>query len=177
MTQQDYEQKKRECWKEFQNTIFNNPIPISPYTAFSNAFDRAYALGREKETITREEIEKAAEKYSQSLGKSRDVTWNDGEYGFIAGANFALGKKIGISEFYDTEDTVIQGWVARDEDGTLTLFYGSDKPSKKDNDDYWSAVFGNTLEYLPQEMFPDVKWEDVEPTQIELIIKRKKNAI
>lgn len=87
---------------------------------------------------------------------------------------YALGKQEIKQE--TKQETVIQGWVARDEDGSLTLFYGSDKPSKKDNDDYWSAVFGNTLEYLPQEMFPDVKWEDVEPTQIELIIKRKKNG-
>lgn len=82
---------------------------------------------------------------------------------------FALGK-----QEKDAEDTVISGWMARDEDGSLTIFYGSDKPSKKDNDDYWSAVFGNTLEYLPQEMFPDIKWEDAEPTKVEIIIKRKK---
>ncbi len=81
---------------------------------------------------------------------------------------YALGKQ------ENDADTVISGWVARDEDGSLTLFYGSDKPSKKDNDDYWSAVFGNTLEYLPQEMFPDIKWEDAEPTKVEIIIKRKK---
>ena len=37
-------------------------------------------------------------------------------------------------------DTVIQGWVARDEDNTLTLFYGSNKPSKEDGDDYWSEL-------------------------------------
>lgn len=92
---------------------------------------------------------------------------------------YALGKqeiKQEIKQETDAEDTVISGWVARDEDDSLTLFYGSDKPSKKDNDDYWSAVFGNTLEYLPQEMFPDIKWEDAEPTKVELIIKRKKNG-
>lgn len=48
MTQQEYENQKRESWKEFQNTIFNNPIPISPYTAFSNAFDHAFALGKQE---------------------------------------------------------------------------------------------------------------------------------
>lgn len=72
-------------------------------------------------------------------------------------------------------DTVIQGWVCRDEDNTLTLFYGSNKPSKEDGDDYWSAVYGNALEYLNQNLFPDVKWEDAEPTKVEIIIKRKKN--
>lgn len=48
MTQPDYEQKKRECWEEYTT--------ISPqYKAFSFAFDRAYALGKqekEKDTDT-----------------------------------------------------------------------------------------------------------------------------
>lgn len=89
---------------------------------------------------------------------------------------YALGKQETKQETKQEKDadTVIQGWVARDEDNTLTLFYGSNKPSKEDGDDYWSAVFGNTLEYLPQEMFPDIKWEDAEPTKVEIIIKRKK---
>lgn len=40
MTQQEYEQKKRECWKEFTT------MPL--YKAFNFAFDRAYALGRQE---------------------------------------------------------------------------------------------------------------------------------
>lgn len=127
MTQPEYEQKKRECWEEFKNEVFNGNISYSPYGGFDFTFDRAYALGKQE-----------------------------------------------IKQETDAKDTVIQGWVCRDEDGSLTLFYGSDKPSKKDNDDYWSAVFGNTLEYLPQEMFPDVTWNDPEPTRVEIIIKRKK---
>ena len=35
-------------------------------------------------------IEEAARAYSERLGKCRDVTWNDGEYGFIAGANYIM---------------------------------------------------------------------------------------
>lgn len=136
MSQNDYEQKKRECWEDFKRENLDGEVqwqPVSRYDVFCAAFDRAYALGKQE---TKQEIKQET----------------------------------------DAEDTVISGWVCRDEDGSLTLFYGSDKPSKKENDDYWSAVFGNTLEYLPQEMFPDVKWEDVEPTKIELIIKRKKNG-
>lgn len=127
MNNQEYEQKRAECWEKFKLENLDGEVqwqPVSRYDVFCDAFDRAFALGKQAK---------------------------------------------------DT-DTVIQGWVARDEDGSLTLFYGSDKPSKKDNDDYWSAVFGNTLEYLPQEMFPDIKWEDAEPTKVELIIKRKKNG-
>lgn len=33
--------------------------------------------------MDREKLNKAAEEYSRKLGKSRDVTWNDGEYGFL----------------------------------------------------------------------------------------------
>lgn len=41
MTQEEYEQKKRECWEEFTT--------ISPqYKAFSFAFDRAYNLGKQE---------------------------------------------------------------------------------------------------------------------------------
>lgn len=127
MTQQEYEQKRAECWHEYFSTdkrlTTTHEHEVSK-DAFYAAFNRAYALGKQE--------------------KDADI------------------------------DTVISGWAARDEDGSLTLFYGSDKPSKKDNDDYWSAVFGNTLEYLPQEMFPDIKWEDAEPTKVEIIIKRKK---
>lgn len=189
MSNQEYEQKRRECWENFWDEISGN-IDFAPGVDdrmkehIYDTFDRAYALGKETETITQEDVGKAAEKYAINVNDKRlsaypeqfrpqlspeyDVT--DLVDAFVAGANFALGKQ------ENDADTVISGWVARDEDDSLTLFYGSDKPSKKDNDDYWSAVFGNTLEYLPQEMFPDIKWEDAEPTKVELIIKRKKNG-
>lgn len=64
MTQQDYESKKRECWEEFKNEVFNGNASHSPYGALSFAFDRAYALGKQEK---------------------------------------------------DAEETVISGWVARDD--------------------------------------------------------------
>lgn len=94
-------------------------------------------------------------------------------FNFTFDRAYALGKQFGNSEQVDA-DTVIQGWVCRDEDNTLTIFYGSNKPSKEDGDDYWSVVFGDSIEYLPQNMFPDVTWDDPEPTRVEIIIKRKK---
>lgn len=90
MTQQEYEQKRRECWESFKFVL---RAPYTSIKVFYLIFDHAYALGREKEAITLEEIEKAAREYSDSLGKSRDVTWSDAENGFIAGADFALGKQ------------------------------------------------------------------------------------
>lgn len=176
MTQAEYEQKKRECWEEFTT------MPL--HKAFNYAFDRAYALGREKETITQRDVEKAAQEHADELRVSSTIPGalvpplhDIAKSSYLQGAQDFIGKqetKQEIKQETDAEDTVISGWVCRDEDGSLTLFYGSDKPSKKDNDDYWSAVFGNTLEYLPQEMFPDIKWEDAEPTKVEIIIKRKK---
>lgn len=123
MTQQEYEQKKRECW---ENVKFALRAPNTAREVFEFIFDRAYALGKEKETITQEEIEEAAEKYADP---SR--TWASGaetqeiKDAFKAGANFALGKQ------EKDADTVISGWVARDEDGQLPLFVASDKPYKR----------------------------------------------
>lgn len=200
MENKEYEAKKHECWEEYKRENLDGEVqwqPVSRYDVFCAAFDRAYALGKlqasceqVKEGISQEEIEKAAIEYvltrqqaRHNAKKEEDATmrdfdktikaWDayDMEQAFESGANLFLGKQ------EKDADTVIQGWVARDEDGTLTLFYGSDKPSKKDNDDYWSAVFGNTLEYLPQEMFPDVTWNDPEPTRVEIIIKRKKKNL
>lgn len=91
MTQQEYEQKKRECW---ENVKFALRAPNTAREVFEFIFDRAYALGKEKETITQEEIEEAAEKYADP---SR--TWASGaetqeiKDAFKAGANFALGKQ------------------------------------------------------------------------------------
>lgn len=185
MTQTEYEQKRAECWIEFCKEHPIETPSMSIGEAFAYAFDRAYALGSEKETVAQEEIESKAVGYAMDVNNDRLSTYPEAirpqlypEYdmddltnAFEAGAQFALGKQ------EKDADTVIQGWVARDEDNTLTLFYGSNKPSKEDGDDYWSIVFGNTLEYLNQNMFPDVTWNDPEPTRVEIAIKRKKRNL
>jgi hypothetical protein len=165
MTQQEYEQKKRECW---ENVKFALRAPNTAREVFEFIFDRAYALGKEKETITQEEIEEAAEKYADP---SR--TWASGaetqeiKDAFKAGANFALGKQ------EKDADTVISGWVARDEDGQLPLFVASDKPYKKKNCRFWCVNLGRTFEFLPENTFPDLTWES-ESEPVGIIIKRKK---
>ena len=45
MTQQDYEQKKCECWEEFKREV--QCLPVSRHDVFCAAFDRAYALGKQ----------------------------------------------------------------------------------------------------------------------------------
>ena len=108
MTDKEYEQKKRECWEEFKNEVFNGNISYSPYGGFDFTFDRAYALGKHTEAVSQEEIEKAAEKYAiqkteqyipESYGDMRHrriaerFDSHDIQQAFEDGVNFALGKQ------------------------------------------------------------------------------------
>ena len=61
MNNQEYEQKKRKCWEEFCQHI------VDEEEAFYNMFDRAYTLGKQTETISQKEIEKAAEKFADEI--------------------------------------------------------------------------------------------------------------
>lgn len=171
MTNQKYEQKKRECWEEFTT--------ISPlYKSFSFVFDRAYALGKQFGNSEQVDVEKAAEKYADEIKIPASipgvmVPFINGlaHDAYLQAAQDFLGKQESKQE--SKQETVIQGWVVRDKDGTLNLFYGSDKPIKRGQDEYWSVVAGAVFEYLPREMFPDLSWSD-EPQEVEIIIKRKK---
>lgn len=110
MTQQEYQQEKRECWEEFQ--VANRTTLETTKQAFEYIFDRAYALGKlqasceqVKEAITQEEIEKAAKTYASEVDKNvRDlygienlpVSLTFGECAaesFREGVKFALGKQ------------------------------------------------------------------------------------
>lgn len=46
MTQQDYEQKKCECWEEFKREV--QCLPVSRHDVFCAAFDRAYTLCKQE---------------------------------------------------------------------------------------------------------------------------------
>lgn len=56
-------------------------------------------------------------------------------------------------------------WIARDKDGLLYLF--KDMPIKYEN--VWNS-HRNQI-FLGYNLFPEVKWEDEEPTEVELVIK------
>lgn len=171
MNNQDYEQKKRECW---ENVKFALRAPNTAREVFEFIFDRAYALGKEKETITQEEIEEAAEKYAE---KEMEYVYSeewDSEYvqGLIEsawydGANYTLGKQ------EKDADTVIQGWVARDEVAIRPALYTS-KPLRQKKgfeDGYWSYGMQIGLSLDPS-LFPDITWES-DPEPVEITIKRK----
>lgn len=74
----------------------------------------------------------------------------------------------------DSEDTVIQGWVARDEDGSLHLFTESPtlEFSNVRKEHWW---YSESSVKLDPSLFPDLTWSD-EPQECEIIIKRKKNG-
>ena len=140
------------------------------------------ALGKQKETITQEDIEKVAKEYVLTRQQARhnakreeDATlrdfdktikaWDafDMEQAYEDGANFALGKQ------ENDADTVIQGWVARDDDGQLLYLYGS-MPTRGIN--MWNG-HGTLLTPLNTGLYPDLTWES-EPQEVEITIKRKK---
>ena len=60
----------------------------------------------------------------------------------------------------------ITAWVARDTCNSLSLYF--EKPIKTDY--FW---YSGSEEYYfdNQKLFPQVKWEDDEPTKVELTIK------
>lgn len=185
MKQTEYEQKRAECWEEasrhFGISLMNGTI----HAAFNVAFDRAYALGKQKETITQEEIEKAVKESVRKEYLCDKCSWKDDcdfcggqntafdccecpadEYvgGFEAGANFALGKQ------EKDADTVISGWIARDANPHSLYIYGRE-PVRLSN--MWSALGRSFAIQIGSTMFPDLTWESG-PEQVEIIIKRKK---
>ncbi len=240
MTQTDYEQKKRECWEEFIHSVKGITTAYEEdiaKKAISFTFDRAYALGKQTEAISQEDVEKASMKYRdahydkfyESLHDD-SRTWDALEHviiaSFICGAQFALGKQEkdagddktlkvsrqlfcrlcadaddyinehleeddsdygyyqgrsdALHELYAGEcndaDAVIQGWVARSNDGPndLGLKVYTVKPDRKKNRNGWNG-HGEISYLIDCRLFPDLTWES-EPLEVEIILKRKKNG-
>lgn len=97
MTQQDHEQKKRECWEE---AVLHGALEVDKDLLFDHAFKCGYALGRKKEIITQEDIERAAEKYADELKVSSTIPGvmvpmlhDIAKSSYICGAQNILGKQ------------------------------------------------------------------------------------
>lgn len=60
-------------------------------------------------------------------------------------------------------------WIARNQDNSLFLF--NKKPSKNSRRKRWLPLNINFTE-IDSSLFPEVKWTDKEPTEIELVIKK-----
>lgn len=151
MNTKDYDQKKWECWAAFkkQSECEGGCLMAD---AFFRAFDRAYALGKQERESKSMQLSDVKQKIDVWMNSHTDEEVYE-----------AL-KKYGAIE--DSEDTVIQGWVARDYDGDVFLY--QNEPDR--NEIAWN---GYMMHSLPIDSFPDLTWES-EPEPVEIIIKRKK---
>ena len=104
-------------------------------------------------------------------------SWN-GEKIYTADGTFYRKVELDfdVEEAEQTESAVVSGWVARDEDGFISLF--NDKPTRDycDKNDipygFWDEANGHHLE-LPITSFPSLAWES-EPLEVTITIKPKK---
>lgn len=108
MTQQEYEQKKAECWKKCAAEVAVETENLLCKAIAYSAFDRAYALGKQKETITQEDVENTWQDYAKEIGLPESLNYATRsmieiaiKQAFKAGANFSLGKQ------EKNDDTVI----------------------------------------------------------------------
>lgn len=81
---------------------------------------------------------------------------------------FALGMQVTKQE--KSADTVIQGWVCRDNNSPNAHVLIGDKP-KRNGFNFWENKSADYIT-LPTELFPGLTWND-KPIEAEIIIKRK----
>lgn len=62
----------------------------------------------------------------------------------------------------------LEAWVARDENGMLYLYIAKPKKYKSK----WYADSGSYYTRICRELFPEVKWEDEEPTELTFTTKK-----
>lgn len=84
---------------------------------------------------------------------------------------FAFDRAYALGKQEPDADTVIQGWVAKDNDIDVVYLYSS-MPERGIN--MWNG-HGSLLIHLDSDLFPDLTWSD-DPQEVEIIIKRKKNG-
>lgn len=61
-------------------------------------------------------------------------------------------------------------WIARDKNGRLFIY--RKKPFKINSTMVWRTTHHCYIQINRSE-FPEVKWEDPEPTEVEIVIKKK----
>ena len=62
----------------------------------------------------------------------------------------------------------IEAWVARDEDGMLYLYLATPRKYQRK----WLPNIRADYFEINRELFPEVKWEDEEPTKVKIIIDK-----
>lgn len=173
MTQQEYDQKKRECWEEFCRANPSHNKSIFARKVFDYAFDRAYALGKETETITQEDAEKAWQDYAKEIGLPESLNYATKSMIEIAIKQaFKAGAKLNGKQEKDAEEAVIQGWVFVDE-ATFDRHLCVRQVTQGEYEAVWDS--GHPEFCLGEELFPDMVPGKL-PEPVEIIIKRKKNG-
>jgi hypothetical protein len=66
-------------------------------------------------------------------------------------------------------------WVARDKNNRLFI-YAEEKPFKKEDNEWHIMGCYNSVLELPNELFPEVKWEDEEPKELVLSSLEEKES-
>lgn len=185
MTQQEYEQKREQEWRAFCNRhgIIDRGHVIL-FSAFFDAFDRAYALGKQEKDAEDDRTLKVNRQLFCRLCADADDYINehleeeDGDYTYYQGRSDALHEL--YRGEWEAATTVIQGWVCRDKkDNALNLhlkepYRTYSNFSIVDKTDLWESDCASFLP-LDNSLFPDLTWES-DPQECEIIIKRKKNG-
>lgn len=69
------------------------------------------------------------------------------------------------------KDNEVTMWAARDENGKLAVY--NSKPDRYEKMRVWMPHdrYDNYI-YVSSDLFPSVKWEDAEPTEVVLTLKK-----
>lgn len=193
MTEQDYENKKRECWLNTANYCGFAPANRLVRTAFDSAFDCAHALGKQEK-----EAEIVLNKWHDISIKPTDteaeyIVRTDMGYIFQAvytGTEFLVSSVRNDKVYFEKglndslvewmqvvnppvdesgpKETVIQGWVARDANPHSLYIYGR-KPERLS--DMWSSFGESYAIPIEATAFPDITWND-EPQKVKFTIRK-----
>lgn len=124
--------------------------------------------------MTQPEYDKAKQECLQEFCKRYRIEepseQNIESFNWVFDRAYALGKQ------EKDADTVIQGWVARDENKKLFIYRNKTAPERRIS--YWkkeSCWIGDVLAEIDATLFPDLTWGS-DPSPVEIIIKRKKNG-
>lgn len=125
-------------------------------------------------TEQEERIEKAWNDYAKEIGLPDAINYiNPLIIDVALKQAFKEGARLFLNKQENDADTVIQGWVARDEEaGNIWLF--QNKPIRNTDLSYgfWDGNNDDFIE-LPATSFPDLTWAS-DPEPVEITIKRKK---
>lgn len=122
MNNQEYKQKRRECWEEYKRENLDGEVqwqPVSRYDVFCAAFDRAYALGKQeiKQEIKQEKDaegevmltvsrKRVQEVYAKNIAASNSDGHNSYDYGYYDGVISILFTLFGSKCLPDDVDSL-----------------------------------------------------------------------